>query len=224
MKKQIILIATVFLMPLSIAAQGYRISFSSGIPSNWISPDYQKKDPGMASSWLERNFLPKYHHDPPISFGIGHEHHLTSHWRLRAELLLSTYLSECRRFGQVGKQQICYVGLPILLDYIIKLPSTKSEIYTSAGGQLEKGFYGYNGTDRLDADGWCWSLIGGIGVQIELQKRLFLFFEPTYTWTFHSPDTMDLDKNLIPYATCRSYVPHQLSIKIGFRKQIKHSL
>ena len=179
-------------------------------------------DGGTESIW-ESRFLPRYSHETCLSVSLGYDYWLTHSWRFEADLQLSAYFSECLRFGQAGSQQVCYVGIPARLDYVLSLPSGKSEVYAGAGGQVEKGVYGYNGMDRLDADGWCWSLLGGVGVQFALQQGMSVYIEPTVVWTFQSPDTMSLEKNLVPYATCRYERPFQLALKIGLRKNFENT-
>ena len=198
-------------------------SFAGGLSQQSVKPvdgGFAGRD-GLGAT-DRGGYYPEYVHLAPISVGIGFDYWPDSHWRIDTGIQLTSYFSECKRSRDPEEQQVWYVGIPVRADRVWHFNSGRSALYLGAGAQVEKGFFGRLGDDRLDPDGWCWSLIGGFGIEQSIFKRVALYFEPAWIYTFSEPNTADWAHNYIPYITSRTFHPFHISFRAGFRFAINN--
>lgn len=101
-----------------------------------------------------------------------------------------------------------YLGIPVRLDWTFA--STKRlDFYLGGGLEVDWCLGITPAGDPVASDGFCASLLGAGGIQLNISKRLGLYVEPQLSWAF-TPDYLDLK-------TYRNVHPLMFSVTSGLR-------
>jgi len=162
---------------------------------------------------------------PPVSVGINVRLPLVRNLSVESGIAY-TYLQTKLTNAFTGDDyraevDLHYLGVPVNLVYSF-LKDKRWDIYTSAGGMIEKGlrseFKQYQNWDnvRLDidaatkVDGVQWSLNGTLGVGYSLFKNISLFIDPKIAYYFESDQPYSIRKEL----------PVLISLNTGLRMSL----
>ncbi|MDR1592925.1 MAG: PorT family protein [Prevotellaceae bacterium] len=179
------------------------MSFGAGnyqAPVNNKNADLVMAAPLLASSNSENYIKNKYKDEIGVPDNAGSQYGLplsakfivrkdiNTRWAIESGLSY-TYLSTKYKWNRnTVNQQLHYIGIPLnAICYVVSRPAW--DIYTSAGGMVEKGVYASinrsdNRTTKANMSGLQWSVNGAVGVTYKLRKGVGLFFEPQIGYFF----------------------------------------
>ena len=171
----------------------------------------------------EQSSKTEVHHRMPVSVGASVKWFFTEDWALESGLFY-TILSSDSRSGAESymeeKWKLHYIGVPLKIHRSV-WQNERFGFYASAGGAVEKcvsgdleTVYVTGGANReairssLDVDPLQWSVMAGVGAQVNFTKQLGLYVEPGIAYYFD--DGCDIE-------TFRKEHPFSFNIQLGLR-------
>ena len=121
-----------------------------------------------------------------------------------------TFLSSDLRFEDSSEelsQKLHYLGIPLRANWNF-VDTRLFTLYLSAGGAVEKCVYGKLGSDDLSQRPWQFSVLGAVGVQYNLSKRVGIYAEPGVSYYFDDASSLQ---------TLRKEHPCSFTLQAGLR-------
>lgn len=125
------------------------------------------------------------HHKQPVSFGFSVRKELPHGFSVETGLTY-TYLAsdiECEGVRDPLKQKLHYVGIPLRANWSF-LSGHSFALYLAAGVAVEKCVYGRLGDRSETVKPLQFSLMGAVGGQYNLSRRVGLYVEPGVSYFF----------------------------------------
>ena len=158
------------------------------------------------------------HHDMPVAVGLTAAYRLTDRLALTSGLVytLATSTFEHGTSGSMSKeeQSLHYIGIPLSASYEV-WGNSRVQTYVTAGGQAD-----FNVSARVTTDGHSadterdraqFSVVGGIGVQLNVVKQLGVYVEPGVKYYFDNGSRV---QNVFKAHPCN------FSLQVGVRYNI----
>ena len=147
-------------------------------------------------------------HKQPLSFGLSVRKGLPYGLSVESGLMY-TYLASDIRYqdGSSIKQKLHYVGVPLRLNWSF-VERNGFNLYLSAGGAVEKCVYGKVGTEKYTVDPLQLSVMGAVGAQYNLSRRVGIYVEPGISYYFDDGDAVE---------TIRKEHPGTFTLQAGIR-------
>lgn len=148
-------------------------------------------------------------HKQPISFGLSVRKTLPKGFSVETGVTYTMLSSEIQFEGTAGDidQKLYYIGIPVRANWNF-LNGKHFTMYVSAGGAIEKCVYGKIGTEKETVKPVQLSLMGAVGAQYNISKRVGLYVEPGVSHFFD-------DGSLIE--TIRKENPTNFTLQAGIR-------
>lgn len=148
-------------------------------------------------------------HKQPISFGLSVRKTLPKGFSVETGVTYTMLSSEIQFEGSGGDidQKLHYIGIPVRANWNF-LTGKHFTMYVSAGGAIEKCVYGKIGTEKETVKPVQLSLMGAVGAQYNISKRVGLYVEPGVSHFFD-------DGSLIE--TIRKENPTNFTLQAGIR-------
>lgn len=134
-------------------------------------------------------------HKQPLSFGISVRKNLPHGFSLESGLTY-TYLASEILLGtnEEVDQRLHYLGIPLRANWNI-VDRHPFVLYLSAGGAVEKCVYGKIDQQRATVDPLQFSVMGAVGAQYNISKRVGIYIEPGVSYYFDDgADTQTIRK------------------------------
>lgn len=129
-------------------------------------------------------------HHQPVSVGFSVRKGLKKGFSVETGLMY-TFLSSDLRFENATEevnQKLHYLGIPLRANWNF-VETRLFTFYLSAGGAVEKCVYGKLNSEKLSSRPWQFSVLGAVGAQYDISKRVGIYAEPGVSYYFddHSP-------------------------------------
>ena len=149
------------------------------------------------------------HHFFPLRLGLSARFPVGERLSVTTGLDYSRYKSAIDYTLSADKMQTAhYLGIPVRLDWTFA--STKRlDFYLGGGLEADWCLGATLEGGPVASDGFCASLLGAGGIQLNISKHLGLYVEPQLSWAF-TPDYLDLK-------TYRNVHPLMFSVTSGLR-------
>lgn len=163
----------------------YAGNLTGGPPTPSISTDTDK-DKGFSN----------VKHQPTISVGVTANYMLTRTLGIESGLTYSYLRSEASKSNNLYRFRYHYVGIPVKLNLsIYSTPGLR--IYGSAGAGIDIPVAASK-DDSFEKNSISapvqWSLNGGVGIQLNLTRRVSLYAEPSVRYNFRNNDSEVINK------------------------------
>lgn len=148
-------------------------------------------------------------HHQPVSVGFSVRKELGKGFSVETGLMY-TFLSSDLRFEDSSEelsQKLHYLGIPLRANWNF-VDTRLFTLYLSAGGAVEKCVYGKLGSDDLSQRPWQFSVLGAVGVQYNLSKRVGIYAEPGVSYYFDDSSSLQ---------TLRKEHPCSFTLQAGLR-------
>ena len=148
-------------------------------------------------------------HRQPVSVGFSVRKELGKGFSVETGLMY-TFLSSDLRFEDSSEelsQKLHYLGIPLRANWNF-VDTRLFTLYLSAGGAVEKCVYGKLGSDDLSQRPWQFSVLGAVGVQYNLSKRVGIYAEPGVSYYFDDASSLQ---------TLRKEHPCSFTLQAGLR-------
>ena len=148
-------------------------------------------------------------HHQPVSVGFSVRKELGKGFSVETGLMY-TFLSSDLRFEDSSEelsQKLHYLGIPLRANWNF-VDTRLFTLYLSAGGAVEKCVYGKLGSDDLSQRPWQFSVLGAVGVQYNLSKRVGIYAEPGVSYYFDDASSLQ---------TLRKEHPCSFTLQAGLR-------
>lgn len=125
------------------------------------------------------------HHKQPVSFGFSVRKELSHGFSVETGLTYTYLASDIEREGVRDplKQKLHYVGIPLRANWSF-LSGHSFALYLAAGASVEKCVYGRLGDRSETVKPLQFSLMGAVGGQYNLSRRVGLYVEPGVSYFF----------------------------------------
>lgn len=124
-------------------------------------------------------------HKQPLSFGFSIRKGLMKGFSVETGLTYTYLASDIKYEGSAEKvsQKLHYIGIPLRANW--NFIDTKSfTMYVAAGGAMEKCVYGKIGSKDETVKPLQFSVMGAVGAQYNISKRVGLYVEPGVAYFF----------------------------------------
>lgn len=171
----------------------------------------------------EQSSRTEVHHRMPVSVGASVKWFFHEDWALESGLFYTILSSDARSGAESymeEKWKLHYIGIPLKIHRSV-WQNERFSFYASAGGAVEKcvsgdleTVYVTGGGNRevihssLDVDPLQWSVVAGIGAQVNFTKQFGLYVEPGIAYYFD--DGCDIE-------TFRKEHPLTFNLQLGLR-------
>ncbi len=148
-------------------------------------------------------------HHQPISVAFSVRKELGKGFSVETGLMY-TYLSSDLRFEDVPKevsQKLHYLGIPLRANWNF-METRLFTLYLSAGGAIEKCAYGKLDGNDISQRPWQFSVLGAMGAQYNLSKRVGIYAEPGVSYYFDDHSSLQ---------TIRKERPCSFTLQAGLR-------
>ena len=147
-------------------------------------------------------------HRQPVSVGFSVRKELGKGFSVESGLMY-TLLSSELTFSEemVADQKLHYLGIPLRANWSF-LDTRLFTLYVSAGGAVEKCVYGKLEGGDLDSRPWQFSVLGSVGAQYNLSRRVGIYVEPGVSYYFDDNSSLQ---------TIRKEHPCSFTLQAGFR-------
>ena len=143
-----------------------------------------------------------------LSLGIP----VSKRWKLTTGVEYSLYKTTFTYSLAGAKQQNAhYLGIPVRMDWSMA-SNQWLDVYLGAGMEGDFCIAATLGGEKIQRDGFRFSLLGAAGVQFNLSRRVGLYLEPEISWT------VPFGNQLL--TTYRSQHPFFFTVAAGVRIQI----
>lgn len=149
-------------------------------------------------------------HRQPISFGLSVRRGLGHGFSVESGLTYTLLSSEGRSMMNGStkiEQKLHYIGIPLRANYNF-IDTKLFTAYATAGGMIEKCVYATVGSEKYTVNPVQFSLLGGVGAQLNVSKHVGIYFEPGISYFFD--DGSDIE-------TIRKETPLNLNLQAGLR-------
>ena len=148
-------------------------------------------------------------HKMPVSVGISVRKELPRGFSVETGLVYTFLSSDIRYENSVEElsQKLHYLGIPLRANWSF-VRTSLFDIYVSAGGMVEKCVYGKLGTESQTVKPVQWSVMGNIGVQYNIGKRVGIYVEPGVSYFFDDGSSVQ---------TIRKENPCNFTLQAGLR-------
>ncbi|MDR0894485.1 MAG: PorT family protein [Prevotellaceae bacterium] len=203
--------STAFLVPNPpmMAPEGGRVDMTQGENNVVNIPrDQEVVFENGLPYYTSDNRIQNIHHKMPISFGISVRKVLGHGFSVETGLTYTLLSSELEsESSDKIDQKLHYIGIPLRANW--NFVSRKQwGVYVSAGGAVEKSVYGKVGTEKLNVKPLQFSLLGAIGAQYNLTRRIGVYIEPGVSYYFDDGSAVE---------TIRKETPLNFTLQAGFR-------
>ena len=127
-------------------------------------------------------------HSRPVEIGLTASIPLARRWSLMTGAEYAVYKS---RFGYSAStmmtQKAHYLGIPLRLDYDL-VQRNRFRLYLGAGAKADWGIAARLDGEKIDPDGFGFSLLGAGGLQWNVSGPLGLYLEPRFNWFLSDPE------------------------------------
>lgn len=166
----------------------------------------------MAEPRPQQDKISGVSHGFPLRIGLSARIPLAQRWSVTTGLDYSRYLSRFSYTLSGEKVQMAhYLGIPVRLDW--SLASGRwLDVYLGGGLEADYCLGATLAGERIDKDGFGFSLLGAGGIQLNLTKQIGLYLEPQVSWTIPSQGQL--------LQTYRSDNPLMFSLAGGLRINI----
>jgi opacity protein-like surface antigen len=194
-----------------LVGSGRNLSYDTGIGNSPVlDPGSDTNDPGEHYYVPDVNLLTDTHTQYPfirggVSLGIP----VSKRWKLTTGVEYSLYKTFFTYSMTGVKQQSAhYLGIPVRMDWSIA--SNKwLDVYLGAGMEGDFCVAASLGGEKIQRDGFSFSLLGAAGVQFNCSRRIGLYLEPELSWTVPSGSRVLM--------TYRSQHPFFFTVAAGVR-------
>ena len=211
-----------YLWSLALSS-GY--NFATGAPEGQTVNSYESYDSptNQYSTIINNQPIDEKHHYHPFMLSLSMSKRLNSHWSISTGLNYTRLASDFNKGNVMAlyheRQQIHYLGIPILMTYDF-VNKKKWRVYAGGGLTLDipvsthkTGRYVYFNLPNTTSSQRTsfkvnpqWSVSGAVGVQYNITPRLGICLEPTAGYYFDNGTQ-----------TIRAEHPVTLSLPIGLR-------
>lgn len=164
---------------------------------------------GPPSSPIDVDQLTKITHHFPLKIGLSTGIPLSNSLNISTGLEYSLYSSDLTySISGTKKQYAHYIGIPVRLDWTFASTGWMNA-YIGAGVSGDYCLKASLSGESIPKDGFCFSILGAGGVQINLSKKLGIYFEPEISWSLPSESRI--------LKTYRTDHPITFSVATGLR-------
>ncbi|MDR0939662.1 MAG: PorT family protein [Mediterranea sp.] len=158
---------------------------------------------------LAGNQITDIKHRQPISVGVSVRKALPRGFSVETGLTYTLLSSDVTLSGseRAVSQKLHYIGLPVRANWNF-LEKRLVTLYASGGGMVEKCVYGKLGSDKLTVKPLQFSVMGGVGAQINATKRVGFYVEPGVAYYFDNGSAV---------RTIRKDTPFNFNLQAGLR-------
>lgn len=193
-----------------------------------MQADFASQDGGLASGMISVNnknelifdggvpyfkqsaAISEIKHKQPISFGLSVRKNLTNGFSVESGVTYTMLSSEGKSVSNSSEkieQKLHYIGIPVRGNWDF-VNSKRFTVYLAAGGMIEKCVYGKVGTHKQTVKPLQFSLMGGVGGQLNISNRIGIYIEPGVSYYFD--DGSDVE-------TIRKETPLNFNLQGGIR-------
>lgn len=124
-------------------------------------------------------------HKQPLSFGFSVRKGLARGFSVETGLTYTYLASDVKFAGNSAKvsQKLHYLGIPLRANWNF-VDKTSFIMYVSAGGVMEKCIYGKIGSRNETVDPLQFSVMGAVGAQYNISRRVGIYVEPGVSYFF----------------------------------------
>ena len=124
-------------------------------------------------------------HHQPISVGLTVRKGLKKGFSVETGIMYTLLSSEMKTVKNTGEidQKLHYIGIPLRANWNF-LNKNRFTLYVSAGGQIEKCVYGKLGNEKIKVNPLQFSVLGAVGAQFDITRRLGVYVEPGVAYFF----------------------------------------
>lgn len=148
-------------------------------------------------------------HKQPISFGVSVRKNLAKGFSLESGLTYTYLASDVRYEGssETLSQKLHYLGIPVRVNWNF-VDMKNFTLYASVGGAIEKCVYGKIGTENETVKPVQLSVMGAVGAQYNVSRRVGLYVEPGVSYFFDDGSSVQ---------TIRKENPCNFTLQAGVR-------
>lgn len=180
-------------------------NYASSSPYTRNIPDLRR----IASRIAEQDHLVGTLHHRPLEFGLTAGIPLSNRWTVVTGLEYDLYRSRFSyTLSGVQEQEAHYLGIPLSMHYNL-VCRNGFQLYLGAGVKGDWGLWAKRNGEKIQTDGFGWSLQALGGLQWNIGSTLGLYLEPRYSWFLS--DTEGRIK------TFRTESPNLFSLSAGLR-------
>lgn len=164
---------------------------------------------GMISLQQRPKNVASASHKQPLSFGVSVRKNLKHGFSLESGLTYTYLASDVWFEGWSDKvsQKLHYVGIPLRANWNF-LENGNFSMYVSAGGAVEKCVYGKMGSEKATVKPLQLSVMGAVGAQYNISRRIGLYVEPGVSHYFDDGSSVQ---------TIRKENPCNFTLQAGVR-------
>lgn len=123
-------------------------------------------------------------HHQPVSVGFSLRKMLSKGFSLETGIQYTYLVSDIAlRSGEELKQKLHYLGIPLRVNWSF-FRKERLDLYVSAGGTVEKCIYGKFGSESHTVKPLQLSVLGAVGAQLNLSRKVGLYVEPGVSYFF----------------------------------------
>ena len=139
-----------------------------------------------------RENIKSYNHKQPISVGLNVRKQLAYGFSVETGLTYTLLMSDVSLAGvkENVSQKLHYLGIPLRANWDM-LARDRFTLYLSAGGAVEKCVYGTFAGERQTVGPLQFSLLGAVGAQYNLSRRVALYVEPGVSYYFDDGSSVE---------------------------------
>lgn len=164
---------------------------------------------GIPYLMRSENQIADIDHKQPISFGVSVRKNLAKGFSLESGLTYTYLASDVRYEGssETLSQKLHYLGIPVRVNWNF-VDMKNFTLYASAGGAIEKCVYGKIGTENETVKPVQLSVMGAVGAQYNISRRVGLYVEPGVSYFFDDGSSVQ---------TIRKENPCNFTLQAGVR-------
>ena len=148
-------------------------------------------------------------HHQPVSAGFSVRKELGKGFSVETGLTYTFLASDLHYEGdsEAVSQKLHYLGVPLRANWNF-VDTRLFTLYLSAGGAVEKCVYGKQDGEALSQRPWQFSVLGAVGAQYNLSRRVGVYVEPGVSYYFDDGSSL---------ATLRKDHPCGFTLQAGLR-------
>lgn len=148
-------------------------------------------------------------HHQPVSAGFSVRKELGKGFSVETGLTYTFLASDLHYEGdpEAVSQKLHYLGIPLRANWNF-VDTRLFTLYLSAGGAVEKCVYGKQDGEALSQRPWQFSVLGAVGAQYNLSRRVGVYVEPGVSYYFDDGSSL---------ATLRKEHPCGFTLQAGLR-------
>ena len=156
----------------------------------------------------ERTLTSAEHHQP-VSVGFSVRKELGKGFSVETGLMYTFLASDLHYEDEpeMVSQKLHYLGIPLRANWNF-VDTRLFTLYLSAGGAVEKCVYGKQDGNALSQRPWQFSVLGAVGAQYNISRRVGIYVEPGVSYYFDDGSSL---------ATLRKEHPCGFNLQAGLR-------